>query len=241
MHRISVLLIVTGLCLQLPNPVLGVITHYADPLVVGFFGESVKFNYTTEGVGSNSGGPFTATLYHSNGTQDVWQTFCVEAGAGSAESIQMGTTYKVWSTDLHVASDTGNYVTDAAKWLYFQSLHDPSLLAGYVPGSIASDSYLQEAIWHGVLASNNHPLNTPFSGNAVTWFNAAAAATAGGTWADADLVRVLNPASSYYFGYGAQAQSQLYETCPIPVSEPSTCVLLALSSFGLFICLRRRK
>jgi hypothetical protein len=233
MRKISMLLIVAGFYLQSSGPVLGAITHYADPLVVGLYGEYVTFNYTTEGRGWNSGGPFTATLYHSDNTQDVWQTFCVEAGPGTAESIQIGSTYKVWSTDLHLVSYTGDYVTDAAKWLYYQSLHDPGLLVGYVPGSIVSDSYLQEAIWHGVLTPSNLPLNTPYGAAAITWYNAAAAATAGGKWADANLVRVLNPAGLYYHGYGPQAQSQLYEVDMLPVPEPAALLLLAAGAFCL--------
>lgn len=174
-------------------------------------------------------------LFHSDNTRDVWQTFCVEAGHGSSEDITLGVTYEVMSTDLHIASDTGDYVTDAAKWLYYQSLHNSSALAGYVPGNIVSDSYLQEAIWHGVPKSNNPPLDTPFAGVAVTWFNAAAFATAGGSWANANQVRGLNPARSTCKGT-QPGQSQLYEvSSTTSVPEPSTFVLSVVAVIGRLV------
>ena len=235
MQKMSLLSAVVGLLFLVAGRALGdFVSHYANPQV----GEQIILNYTTEGAGWNSGGPFTATLFHANNTQDVWTTFCVEAGQ-SDEDFNPGQTYQVLSTNLNVASDTGNYVTDAAKWLYYQSLHDPSLLVGYIPGDINSDSELQEAIWHGVLAGgvSGSPLDTNYDATAQTWFNAAAAATVGGAWADANLVRVINPAALDYSG-GPQAQSQLYETVPYPdpVPEPSTIVLLGIIAIGLLAC-----
>jgi hypothetical protein len=218
------------------SPALASIIHYADPQVVGINGEKIVINYTTEGHGANSGGPFQATLKHADKTTNVWQTFCVEAGNGK-EVISLGSTYKVWSVDLNVASNTGNFVTDAAKWLYFQSLHNPSLLEGYTPGNLTSDSFLQEAIWHGVWLKNTHtPLNTHFTGSAVTWFNAAVDAVTAG-WADANLVWVMNPVNLKYKGRGSQAQSLLYETTIIQdVPEPSTLVLLGAGALSLLAC-----
>jgi hypothetical protein len=215
-------------------------THYANPQTVGLSGEHVEFDYTAEGAGSNSGGPFVATLYHADGTTDVWKTFCVESGKGGDETLYLDTVYKVASTNPHVAEATGNYVTDAAKWLYYQSLHSPSLLAGYT-GDLSSESCLQEAIWHGVwLHGTTTPLKTSFHGLAVTWFDAAVAATAGEQWADADLVQVLNPASLKYRGKGDQVQSVLYEIrgdSPLSNPEPSTLILLgAAAAVGLLAC-----
>jgi hypothetical protein len=241
MHKTSILLVIAGFWMTSSSPALAEITHCANPLVVGLNGEHIQLNFTSEGAGWNSGGPFTATLYHADNTKDVWQTFCVEAGPGGDEEFSPGQTYKVWKTDLHVATATMNYVTDAAKWLYYESLHNPSLLAGYVPGDITSDSYLQEAIWHGVLKVDNTPLSTPFSGNAVTWFNAAAAATAGGIWADANSVRVISPAVLEYTSTGDQAQSQLYEVCTVPVPEPFTPISFAIGIFALLMYAWQRR
>ena len=183
-------------------PAFAELTHLANPQP----GDMIVLNYTSEGAGSYSGGPFLATVTHADNTTDIWKTFCVEADGGE-EDFYPGTTYQVWSTDLHVAAATGNYVTDAAKWLYYQSLHDSDALPSYVPDDISSDSYLQEAIWHGVLLSGtNTPLNMPYEGPAVTWYELAAAAVAAG-WADADLVRVVNPADLGYSGTGASPKS----------------------------------
>ena len=217
------------------SPAFGELSHYANPAP----GEQVKLDYTTEGPGDNSGGPFMGTLYHADNTTDVWKTFCVEADGGE-EVFNPGTIYQVWSTDLHYTSATGNYVTDAAKWLYYQSLHGPiNSLPGYIPDDISSDSYLQEAIWHGVLLGgpSGPALSMPYSGPAVTWYDDAVAAVAAG-WADANLVWVINPADINYGGSGAQAQSQLYERESEPVPEPATLILLGTCFFGFLAYVR---
>jgi len=219
------------------SPAFGGLMHYANPQQ----GAHVVLNYTSEGAGGDSGGPFQATLYDAyNNPTDVWKTFCVEADGGE-EDFSPGTTYQVWSTDPHVAAATGNYVTNEAKWLYYQSLHHPESLVGYTPDNIDSDTVLQQAIWHGVL-HNNNPLNITYSDLAATWYNAAAAAVATPAGlADADLVRVINPADLEYTGTGVQAQSQLYETTIYDIPEPSTIVLLGMWALGLLAYARRQR
>ena len=240
MRKACILFIVAGFLLVFAGPVMADLSHYANPLAVGVDGEQVTLNYTGEGAGWNSGGPFVGTLYHADGTTDVWKTFCVEADGGE-ENFSPGATYKVWSTDLHTTAATGNYVTDAAKWLYYVSLHDTSQLDGYT-GDLASDSYLQEAIWHGVwLSGTTTPLNMAFDEPAVTWFNKAVTETEGGKWAEADLVRVIDPADLGYTGTGTQAQSQLYEVDLYPVPEPSSLIVLSLGVLGLVGYARRRR
>jgi hypothetical protein len=217
-------------------PVFGelISAHYANPLVEGVNGEAVVFDYIPdEGAGASRGGPFMGTLYHADNTTNVWKTFCVEADGGE-EDFNPGSTYKVWSTTPNVAKVTLNYITDEAKWLYYQSLHDPSLLVGYT-GDLTSDNYLQQAIWHGVLKSDSTPLDMPFDATAQTWFAAAQAAVV--NWDGADLVRVMNPADPGYDGSeGPQRQSMLYE-----VPEPSSFVLLGIASVGLFAGVWRRR
>ena len=125
---LTVGLLLVLMCMAI-SPAFGELSHYANPAV----GEKVVLDYTAEGHGDNSGGPFVGTLTHADSTTDVWKTFCVEADGGE-EVFYPGATYQVWSTDLHTTSATGNYVTDAAKWLYYQSLHDPiNSLPGYIP------------------------------------------------------------------------------------------------------------
>jgi hypothetical protein len=131
------------------NPAIGDMLnyHYANPSV----SENVVFTLTSEGTSPDAGGPFQGTLSHEGGSSDVWKTFCVEADGddGGAEYFSLGTMYKVWNVDLHTATGTGNYVTDAAKWLYYQSLHDPDQLENYT-ADLAHDVLLQRAIWHGI-------------------------------------------------------------------------------------------
>lgn len=250
MRKFSLLSVAVLLCAAASQVAFGSISaHYADP-VPGI--DKVMFTTSDEGMAANRGGPFIGTLYGSDGVtvKDVWKTFCVEAD-GAMETFSPGTRYNVLGTDLHVATATGNYVTDAAKWLYYQSLHNPSALAGYVPGTLASDTLLQEAIWHGVvkisgggsLLGSDYNLYT--GSLAETWFGAAAQATTGlasgwtvsdlvigHQWADADMVWVINPGASA----SSQSQSMLYET-----PEPATLVVWSVLGVGGWLGIRMRR
>ena len=214
-------------------PAFGDVIHYANPSV----GEPVVINYSPEGVSPDSGGPFLAALYPTAGGTQQWTTFCVEAD-GHVEYFTPGATYQVYGTDPHVAPFTGNYVTDEAKWLYYQSLHDPAALAGYISADLASDVDLQEAIWHGVLGGGigGSPLSTPYDATAATWYDAAVTAVTAG-WADADSVRVITLTD----GNGSPAQSQLYETQPSLVPEPSMFILFGTGVVGLLVLVRRKR
>ena len=139
--RSLVLLVITGILSLLAGPAIGDLIPIA-PVV----GDQVVLNVAADG-GVNYGGPFIGTLYPASGPSPSWTTFCVEAD-GYDVTFNPGQTYYVGGTSLNTASN-GNYVTDAAKWLYYQSQADPSALSvlGYVPSSLPSDSDLQEAIW----------------------------------------------------------------------------------------------
>ena len=97
---------------------------------------------------------FLATLIQS-GVTVHWNTFCVEAGAGSAdESINYyPTTYNVQTTTSNPATNSGNYASNYSKWIYYISQESPSTFAtliGTTTNSYAWGTAVQEAIWHGV-------------------------------------------------------------------------------------------
>jgi hypothetical protein len=229
------------------------IMHYANPSD----GQQAIIDFTTDGQGANAGGPFTATLFDTqNAPINVWKTFCLEADGAdelfwpySWRSQEHPAIYEVENTRLNTATDTGNVVTDVAKWLYYQSLHDPSQLVGYVgydltksaAERLASDSSLQLGIWNGVL-HNGSPLSIgayQSDSNAKLWYDAAVAAVAAG-WGDANKVRVLNPVDR---NTREPAQSLLYETVGYdgnPVPEPGMLELLAVSASATLICARCR-
>jgi hypothetical protein len=225
MQKLIALFVVVFLCVA-TLPALGSI--FANPQVNNIVWLS------TENVGGNSGGPFTGHLglsYPNSGA--TWDTFCVEAD-GSLEYFAPNTNYTVLNTSANTATGTGNYVTNAAKWLYW--MYGTNQLANYT-NSYNDKTSLQEAIWHGVLGGgiNGSSLNMTFDTTAQTWFAAAVTATGetwsgnkltleGTTWADADLVRVMNP--GYYSGI-TEAQSQLYA-----IPEPASLIVWSLFMAG---------
>ena len=211
---------------------------FADVMpITPITGEQVVLNVAPDG-GVNSGGPFIGTLYPASGPSQSWTTFCVQAD-GYDVTFNPGQTYYVGNTDLNFASN-GNYVTDAAKWLYYESQAAPSAIPGYIPGTLPSDSDLQEAIWLEVQGGGVGGPNLGSAGtqdaNTAAWVAAANTAVSNG-WAEADQVQVLWLVD----GSNNPAQNQLYVTAPtIPVPEPSTLVLLGFGAVSFLFWRRRR-
>ncbi len=255
MRKITSLISAT-LIIAATVPALGSVNIFANPE----FGQSVVFSSVPGGAG-NGGGPFQGKL--NNDSSTIWNTFCIEAGnPAESESLVLGKTYKVLSTTSSSATATGNIVTDAAKWLYWQYGVNQEAITGtytyttYWWGKKTtttttytySDSYkdrtsLQEAIWHGVQNSEGESLGTSMSDAARAWYSTAVAAVAADP--DAwflDCVFVLNPGtSSSRCGSSSQAQSVLYaNTSSVP--EPATMVVWSLLGLAalLFSRLRRR-
>jgi hypothetical protein len=195
------------------------------------------------GTGVNHGGPFIGTLMGTT----RWKTYCVEAGDYS-EAMDFEVNYAVESIGLHTANNTRNYITNAAKWLYYQANHKPSSLANY-SDTMPNKYLLQEAIWHAILGGgiSGSSLDKAFETTAQTWFNAAVTAT-GETWNGnqmtsegsnsdcANSVYVLNIVTSS----GTAVQSVLFE-----IPEPGAFLvwggLAAASWFGMRVSRRGRR
>ena len=237
MRTITRVLIAGGLLFVAAGPTMASVNIYLDPTV----GDTVSFagvaGYTNQvfyyGGGAYYGGPFMGTL----GNGAAWTTFCVEADGGD-ENIVLGSTYTVSSLDPHVAKDTGNNVTDEAKWLYWQYGHGllPESFANLPVGTTWTVNDLQMAIWHGVWTKGGVRLDMYLADGKTSAYGPAAAdlyELADAAFADTDPVRlaqaqaeadcvyVLNPASGGV--NGTQAQSMLYA-----VPEPATILVWSL-------------
>lgn len=241
MRKFTVLLVVVFLCVA-TLPAFGAINIFANPQV----GDTVYFS--TENAGDNSGGPFTGHLGSVN-----WSTFCVEAD-GCDEYFSPNTLYTVLNTSAAKATGTGNFVTNAAKWLYWMYGTNQAAITGMIDATtytynndlVDDRTSLQEAIWHGVLqgyGNTGQPLSTLMDNAAWAWYDTALAAIGGvGELDDPNnpiygLVRVVNP--GYYSGQ-TEAQSQLYA-----IPEPASLFVWSLfmaggSCLGMWVWRRRR-
>ena len=149
-----------------------------------------------------------------------------------------GNWYHVGATDAREGFGSHNYITDEAKWLYYQFGNDLSQLdkgneSPFTAASLQDGYDLQQAIWHGVLLADQGggyygpgSLNTSFDlvaqalyADAVTALTGANAAIA---QAEADEVRVLSPMDAN----GNYAQAQLY----IPVAFKDLNVTIGKAS-----------
>ena len=135
-RRMSLLLVVAVLCM-VAGPALGAITSHYAPAYVN---EGVSFNYGELGACGNQGGPFIGTL--ASGIQ--WRTYCVEADGGD-ETFGPNNPYFVESIYENSCVASKNYVSDAAKWLYYEAPRGG--LAGWSLTQ-PTEEELQEAIWH---------------------------------------------------------------------------------------------
>lgn len=178
--------------------------------------------------GGNSG--FLGTIYDKDMNPiDMWETFCVEAGA-YAEFVHLDNRkYDIYSTSTNNAVSTGNLVTDAAKWVYYA--FGRGLLTGWDPDK---GEEVQEAIWSLVEGGGaGGPNLVTATGDALTWRNQAlaAVATADGK-AAASRIRIINPIDR---DGNPHRQSMLYE-----VPEPGTFLIWAcLGMIGVKAMARR--
>jgi hypothetical protein len=243
MRKVRLQFVLIGVLSLVACPAVGAITHYANPYV----GQKVVFNYAPD-PGGNSGGPFVGTLYNPVAT---WTTFCVEADDHD-ELFTPDAQYVVNNISPTTATASGNYVTDEAKWLYYESLHDPSQLPGYVPGNSSSDTELQEAIWAGVLGggSSGKQLSDPSNSSptpldpiiAGGWYADAVTAVTkypDGPWVTS--VWVLNPDTSTNPEDSPQVQSMLYEVVPEPATMIVWSLLGAASWLGMSVVRKGRR
>jgi hypothetical protein len=196
-----------------------------------FAGQKVKLDYaSSQWARSGSGGPFLATPQGGNS----FLTFCVEP-APFVEYFQPGVTYTVYSMDPRVASLTGNTISEAGKWLYYQFRAGATLdLGGGTTLDLSSASnggIVQDVIW----AETSH------NGSALRTFSADSDQGRLQTYvenhfvvAEADCVAVFNPGPGPA-GYQGDAQSML---CLVP--EPTTFLVWA-GLFGLLVVARVRR
>jgi hypothetical protein len=260
MRQLSLLLVFVGVCLA-AGSAFGSLTHYAEPVPAS---QVVEFNYPTssdgQGVaqGSTDGGPFTAQLYDAGtglASGADWTTFCVEAG-NHVEYFVPGTQYTFRITSGN-ATASGNLLTEKAKWLYYESLHNPGDLtyhgAAYTPTSQADNDALQEAIWHAVENPAGVPLqDVTDDDQAMVYYNEALSAVGlssaeGGSgellgaWDDVEMINPY-PAPAGYTETG-EAQTMLFEDTAYenPVPEPVSLIVWSVLGAAGMVAIRRRR
>ncbi len=219
-----------------------------DPILLDYW----SAGYPGGVNGDNDGGPFYAELTTKG---EAWKTFCVEADhhveyfyphSSFPDPIY---SYKVGSVSSDTATLTQNFVTDAAKFLYYWAVTDPAVLGGlYTPGDSVSESAMQLAIWHGVQNPTDPatPLDTPWnplapaSGGTKLEAEEALAARlfslAPQSWDYAYCVGVVNPVMT---ADGSSGQSMLYVAADVP--EPTTVIVWSVLGVAGAIALRRRR
>jgi hypothetical protein len=266
MRRLSLLLVLAVLFVAV-SPSFGAISHYITPIV----GDRVSFVDSTLAVqgavnGPGGGGPFVGQLFDSTGaslTPGLWTTFCVELSESISLTNLNSPTYDVVKVSAadglfgDTVTASGNIVTEEARWLYYQSLHNPGLLSGYSAGSGADNTALQDAIWHAVQNPINTSIFPSISGDALTWWTAANTVVTGSPLTRPWLnVQVLNPGKYKRIGgvvqtdingdpiIEAQYQSMLYENSLGEVTpEPASLIVWSVLSAGVagMALIRRRR
>jgi hypothetical protein len=198
------------------------------------------------GSNPSNGGPFVGSIWSQESGGSVintWTTFCVEApaGAASGETINPnGTRYDAGVSSLYIANATGNRVSDAAKWLYYNYAYNPAAIDSANP---INGNSLQQAIWSLVRNTAGQFLNaqtgadTPLDTVAAAYRAVALLNAGNGEGSTAGIfgqIRIMNPNDDG--NDPDQRQSMLYQ-----VPEASTiAVWSVLSLVGAGVAYRKR-
>jgi hypothetical protein len=184
---------------------------------------------------AGSQGPFQATVLSGSSMGATFASFCVEVNEhfSYGQTLYVGGISNATVSGISAPGPSQNNdpLSAATEWLFTQYYNNT--LAGYSQTAANNDA-LQNSIW----ALEDEVQASSLTGNALTWYNAAKTAEAGG-WTDkGDNVRVLNLFSNASFT--GHAQDQIFMVTAVP--EPGTYGMMLVGA-GLIgtIARRRRK